>query len=134
MSALLHFLDNFVDFGVIKKLSITFSLLIPREFSADVLLDANSWWVTGGTGYGGTLATTEIMRLGAFSRGPDLPWPMAQHCVTKVDETRYRSDGHIGQFLVRSGNCWSTCGNCWSHDVVTAGHMWQLLLTCGNCC
>ena len=35
-----------------------FSLLIPREFSADVLLDANSWWVTGGTGYGGVLATT----------------------------------------------------------------------------
>ena len=29
------------------------------------------------------------MRLGEFSRGPDLPWPMAQHCVTKVDETRY---------------------------------------------
>ena len=76
--------------------SLIFSLLIPREFSADVLLDANSWWVTGGTGYGGALATTEIMRLGAFSRGPDLPWPMAQHCVTKVDETRYLFVGGSG--------------------------------------
>jgi len=72
------------------------SLLIPREYSADVLLDANSWWVTGGTGFGGVLATTEIMRLGNFSRGPDLPWPMAEHCVTKVDETRYMFVGGSG--------------------------------------
>ena len=46
--------------------SLNFSLLIPREFSADVLLDANSWWVTGGTGYGGTLATTGNNRETAY--------------------------------------------------------------------
>jgi hypothetical protein len=60
------------------------------------MTDVSSWWVTGGSGFAGALDTTEILRFGEFIRGPDLPFPMSQHCVAKVDATRYFFAGGTG--------------------------------------
>jgi hypothetical protein len=52
---------------------------------------------SGGKDDGGLLQTTEILtESGEFFKGPDLPMPLAQHCILGVDQDRvFISGGDI---------------------------------------
>ena len=67
-----------------------------------VMIDGNSWWVTGGSKRTVPsnprtfirLDTTEIYTAGSgWSAGPDLPYPSSLHCFVKIDEDRYFMTG-----------------------------------------
>ena len=72
--------------GFSIELSLQTSMLTPKAFSKVVELDEYRFMVTGGSNYGVLSRETEIYdaRSGRFTRGPDLPKPIAKHCAAKV--------------------------------------------------
>ena len=63
-------------------------MLEARAFASAVSVNEETWWITGGVNeVGGNLSSTEILRDGVFSRGPELPEGLAKHCVAFLNES-----------------------------------------------
>ena len=60
----------------------------PRAFAKVVQLGESRFLVTGGSNLNVLSRETEIFdsRTGQFTRGPDLPKPIAKHCAAKVSK------------------------------------------------
>ena len=71
-----------------------FALSTGRGDGAAVRMSEDEWWVTGGMAepdYTEATASTELYRVGSgFGPGPvDLPLPLEEHCLVKVNDTHY---------------------------------------------
>ena len=52
-------------------------------------MEEDKIWIAGGIKDDGEVASTEILKDGVITGGPDLPTPAAKHCMVKVSDTEY---------------------------------------------
>eukprot|EP00095_Tigriopus_kingsejongensis_P009442 maker-scaffold108_size357748-snap-gene-2.16 protein:Tk09442 transcript:maker-scaffold108_size357748-snap-gene-2.16-mRNA-1 annotation:"tyw4_yarli ame: full" len=78
-----------------------------REYSSTVMIDPNTWWVTGGTlDLHGVLNSTRIFKDGEFHAGPDLPERKTGHCLIRVNETSYFMMGTANYYEHETTKLW----------------------------
>ncbi|TRY74754.1 hypothetical protein TCAL_06331 [Tigriopus californicus] len=75
---------------------LNFGTIQHRVYSASAPYSADGWWITGGYhDQNSSLLSTEILQSGSFVPGPNLPTPLYQHCLVRIDETRYFLTGGL---------------------------------------
>lgn len=85
----------------------TGSLDQARGGAGSLSIDDREWWISGGSGSESYLSSSLIYQGRQFTAGPDLPYPSADHCVVRANETHivliggqsdlgvYRKDAYI---------------------------------------
>ena len=74
-----------------KKATLVTHMSVGRLYTASIVLNDNTLWVTGGSppgGYNtGNLASTEYVTLTGTIIGPDLPMALAHHAMVAINST-----------------------------------------------
>jgi hypothetical protein len=82
--------------------TVATTMSTPRGDAASATLNGNTLWVTGGlaTHSPPPLQTTELVQLNGTRPGPDLPIPLARHCVVALNSTTFLVIGGYTSFRV----------------------------------
>ena len=69
------------------------SLPEPRHYPAAVMVDEDTWWITGGRSGSDYWDSTIVYKDGIITPGPDLPYQSEFHCLVKLNSTHILLNG-----------------------------------------
>ena len=70
-----------------EEATLVTHMSVVRWGAASIVLNDNTLWVTGGINYGGTLASTEYLKMTGTMPGPDLPMALDEHAMVTINNT-----------------------------------------------
>ena len=91
-----------------KKATLVTHMSVGRLYTASIVLNDNTLWVTGGRSPGGyntgDLASTEYVTLTGTIIGPDLPMALAHHAMVAINSTCSMVIGGYGEEVEHSAS------------------------------
>ena len=72
-----------------EKATLVTHMSVGRGSASSIIINDNTLWVTGGFNYdhGGSLASTDYVRVTGTMLGPDLPMTLSHHAMVAINST-----------------------------------------------